>query len=128
MALLVLGVFAAIALVLAATGLYGLVAHSVAERSHEIGVRMALGAERSAVVAMVIRHGMSMTIAGVVCGVAGAALLSRYLEGLVFGVDPLDPLTFAAVAAGLGVTALIACFVPARRGTLIPPAAALRSE
>ena len=128
MALLVLGVFAAVALVLAASGLYGLVAHSVAERSHEIGVRMALGAERRDVVGMVIRHGLSMAIAGVVFGVAGAAVLSRYLEGLVFGIDPLDLPTFAAVAVGLIATALVACYVPARRATAIAPAIALRGE
>jgi len=128
MALLVLGVFAAIALILAASGLYGLVAHAVTERSHEIGVRMALGAERRDVVTLVVRNGLSMTAAGAAIGVAGAAGLSRWLEGLVFGVDPLDPATFALVTAGLVVVALLACYVPARRATRIPPATALRAD
>lgn len=128
MALLVLGVFAAIALVLAVTGLYGLVSHGVTERAHEIGVRMALGAERRDVVALVLRGGLSMTTAGVILGVAGAALLSRGLDGLVFGVDPLDPATFAAVVTGLVTVALAACYLPARRATRIPPAAALRAD
>ena len=128
MALLVLGVFAVIALVLAASGLYGLIAHAVTERTHEIGVRIALGAERRDVLSLVIRNGLSMTLAGVVLGVAGAALLSKSLEGLVFGVDPLDPVTFSSVAAGLVVVAVLACYIPARRAARIPPATALRTE
>jgi putative ABC transport system permease protein len=126
MALLVLGVFAGIALALAASGLYGLISHSVTERSHEIGIRMALGAERVDVVGLVLRGGLSMTIAGVVLGIGGAALLSRGLEGLVFGIDPLDPATFAFVTAGLVLVSLLACYVPARRASRIPPATALR--
>ena len=128
MALLVLGVFAGIALILAASGLYGLVSHSVAERSHEIGVRMALGAERSDVVRLVIRHALSMTLAGVAIGVGGAAALSTSLQGLVFGVDPLDPATFASVALGLIGVSLLACYIPARRATRIAPVTALRTE
>jgi putative ABC transport system permease protein len=128
MALLVLTVFALVALVLASTGLYGLVAHSVTERTHEIGVRMALGAERRDVVRLVIGHGLSMTLAGVVVGLLGAASLSKFLEGLVFGVEPLDPLTFASVVVMLLVTAAVACCVPAWRATRIPPTTALRSE
>jgi putative ABC transport system permease protein len=128
MALLVLGVFAAIALALAASGLYGLMAHSVTERSHEIGVRMALGAERRDVIALVLRGGLSMTAVGLVAGVGGAALLSRFLEGLVFGVEPLDPVTFASVTVGLVLVALLACYVPVRRATRIAPAIALRTD
>ena len=126
MALLVLGVFALVALVLAASGLYGLIAHAVTERTHEIGVRMALGAERRDVVALVIRSGLSMTIAGIVLGVAGAALLSKFLKGLVFGVDPIDPATFAAVVVMLFATSLAACYLPAWRATRIAPVTALR--
>jgi putative ABC transport system permease protein len=128
MALLVLAVFAGIALVLAASGLYGLVAHSVTERSHEIGVRVALGAERADVLRLVIRHGLSMTLAGVAVGSAGAAALSGSLEGLVFGVDPLDPATFGAVALVLVAVSLLACYVPARRAMRIEPVTALRAE
>jgi putative ABC transport system permease protein len=121
-------VFAAIALALAASGLYGLMAHSVTERSHEIGVRMALGAERHDVIALVLRGGLSMTAVGLVAGVGGAALLSRFLAGLVFGVDPLDPVTFASVTVGLELVALLACYVPVRRATRIAPAIALRTD
>ena len=126
MALLVLGVFALVALVLAASGLYGLVAHSVTERTHEIGVRMALGADRADVVRLVIRHGLSMTAAGVVLGVGGAAALSKSLQGLMFGVDPMDPATFAVVVVLLLATSLAACYLPAWRATRIAPVTALR--
>ena len=128
MALLVLSVFAAVALVLAASGLYGLVAHSVTERTHEIGVRMALGAERGDVIRLVIGHGLSMTLAGIVAGVAGAAALSTSLEGLVFGVRPMDPVTFAAVVVMLLGVSLAACYIPAHRATRIAPTSALRAE
>ena len=128
MALIVLGVFALVALLLAASGLYGLVAHSVTERTHEIGVRMALGAERSDVIRLVITHGLTMTIAGIVIGVAGAAALSKSLEGLVFGVQPMDPATFASVAVMLLCVSAAACYLPAWRATRIPPTTALRAE
>ena len=128
MALIVLTVFALVALVLASTGLYGLVAHSVTERTHEIGVRMALGAERGDVVRLVIRHGLTMTLMGIVLGVAGAAALSKSLEGLVFGVQPMDPLTFASVVLMLLTTATLACYLPAWRATRIAPTTALRNE
>jgi putative ABC transport system permease protein len=128
MALIVLGVFALVALVLAASGLYGLVAHSVTERTHEIGVRMALGAERRDVIRLVIGHGLSMTIAGIVIGVGGAAALSKSLEGLVFGVQPTDPATFAGVSVMLLCVAAAACYLPAWRATRIPPTTALRAE
>jgi putative ABC transport system permease protein len=128
MALIVLGVFALVALILAASGLYGLVAHSVTERTHEIGVRMALGAEHGDVIRLVIRHGLSMTIAGIVIGVGGAAALSKSLEGLVFGVQPMDPATFAAVSIMLLGVSTAACYLPAWRATRIPPTTALRAE
>jgi putative ABC transport system permease protein len=128
MALIVLGVFALVALALAASGLYGLVAHSVTERTHEIGVRMALGAAGSDVVSLVIRHGLSMVALGVGIGLAGAAALSRTLRGLVFGIDPMDPPTFAAVALMLVAVSVVACYVPAWRATRIAPVTALRSE
>jgi putative ABC transport system permease protein len=128
MALLVLSVFAGVALILAASGLYGLVAHSVTERTHEIGVRMALGAERRDVIRLVITHGLSMTVAGIVLGVIGAAALSKSLEGLVFGVQPTDPATFVSMAAMLFAVSLAACYVPAWRATRIAPTTALRTE
>jgi putative ABC transport system permease protein len=128
MALIVLGVFALVALVLAASGLYGLVAHSVIERTHEIGVRMALGAERRDVIRLVIGHGLTMTIAGIAIGVGGAAALSTSLEGLVFGVEPMDPVTFASVSVMLLGVSMAACYLPAWRATRIPPTTALRAE
>jgi putative ABC transport system permease protein len=128
MALIVLGVFALVALILAASGLYGLVAHSVTERTHEIGVRMALGAERRDVVRLVIAHGLSMTIVGIAIGVGGAAALSKSLEGLVFGVQPTDPATFAGVSVMLLAVSLTAWYLPAWRATRIPPTTALRAE
>ena len=128
MALIVLAIFAAVALLLAAGGLYGLVAHSVTERTHEIGVRMALGAERADVIRLVIVQGLSMTIAGTIIGVAGAAALSGSLRSLVFGVTPLDPATFASVIVTLLAVALAACFLPAWRAASIQPVTALRVE
>jgi putative ABC transport system permease protein len=128
MARLVLTVFAFVALALAAVGLYGLVAHSVTERTHEIGVRMALGAERSDVIRLVVSGAMAMTLTGVVLGIAGAATVTKFLEGLLFGVDPIDPLTLVAVATTLVAVAAVACCVPAWRATRIAPVTALRME
>ena len=128
MALLVLSVFAGIALLLAASGLYGLVAHAVTERTHEIGVRMALGAERGDVIQLVVASGMSMTVAGVLLGIGGAAAVTKYLEGLLFGVEPMDPITFGAVGAMLIAVSAVACWLPAWRATRIPPVTALRAE
>ena len=128
MALLVLSVFAGIALILAASGLYGLVAHAVTERTHEIGVRMALGAERGDVIRLVIASGMSMTLVGVLLGIGGATAVTKYLEGLLFGVEPIDPITFGAVGAMLIAVSAVACWLPAWRATRIPPVTALRAE
>jgi putative ABC transport system permease protein len=128
MAQVVLTVFALVALALAAIGLYGLMAHSVTERTQEIGVRMALGADRGDVLRMIVRSGISMTLLGAIGGVAGAAALTGTLRGLLFGVEPLDPLTFGSVVALLLVTALVACLVPAARAVRIPPTTALRTE
>jgi putative ABC transport system permease protein len=125
MAELVLGVFAVVALVLAAIGL---VAHAVTERTREIGVRMALGANRGNVLRMIVRDGLTMTLAGVIGGLAGAAALAGTLKGLLFGVKPIDPVTLAAVVALLTVTTAVACLVPAWRAVQIPPTTALRAE
>jgi putative ABC transport system permease protein len=124
----ILAVFALLAIVLAAVGLYGVVAHNVTERTREIGVRMALGAERSQVLRLFLRHGLATAAIGTVCGLAGAYGLSRWLETLLFGVKATDPLTFGAVAIILLVVALTACYIPARRATRIDPLTALRSE
>jgi ABC-type antimicrobial peptide transport system permease subunit len=128
MAQVVLTMFAAVALLLASIGLYGLVAHSVTERTQEIGVRMAMGAQAHDVLRLMVANGLSMTAVGAVAGVIGAALLAGSLESLLYGVKPIDPLTFVSVVALLLVTSLVACLIPAARGTRIAPTIALRSE
>ena len=127
MSLLVLAVFAGIALILASVGLYGVVAHGVTERTHEIGVRMALGAESRHVLGLVVRQGLSAAAVGAAIGLAGAAVLSRTMEGLLFGVTATDPLTFAAVILMLLSVTVVACYVPARRATRVDPTTALRT-
>ena len=128
MAQVVLTMFAAVALLLASIGLYGLVAHSVTERTQEIGVRMAMGAQARDVLRLMLANGLSMTALGAVAGVIGAALLAGSLESLLYGVRPIDPLTFVSVVALLLVTSLVACLIPAARATRIAPTVALRSE
>jgi putative ABC transport system permease protein len=128
MSMLVFAVFAAVALVLASIGLYGVVAHGVTERTHEIGVRMALGAERRHVLALVVRQGLSMALIGTAVGTAAALALSRLIESLLFHVTPTDPVTFGAVVATLLGVAALACYVPAWRATRVDPTQALRAE
>jgi len=128
MSMLVFGVFAGVALVLASIGLYGVVAHGVTERTHEIGVRMALGAERHHVVTLVVRQGLSMAILGTFVGIVAALTLSRLIESLLFHVTPTDPTTFGAVIGTLLGVAALACYVPAWRATRVDPTQALRAE
>jgi len=120
--------FAIVALTLASVGLYGVVAHGVTERTHEIGVRLALGAARADVLALVVRQGFSMAVAGSIVGLLASLALSRWIEGLLFGVKPTDPATFTAVVATLLAVALIACLIPAHRATRLDPTSALRAE
>jgi putative ABC transport system permease protein len=123
-----LGIFAAIAVALAAAGIYGVVAYSVSQRTREIGIRVALGARSSAVLRLVMGQSARLSIAGVVIGLAGAMWTTRYLQGLLFGLTPLDPATFAAVALLFLAVATAASYVPARRATTVDPSVALRAE
>jgi putative ABC transport system permease protein len=126
--MLLLSIFAGVALVLAAVGIYGVISYSASRRTHEIGVRMSLGATRGDVLVLVVRQGMWLALAGSVTGLAGALLLSRLMTKLLYGVRPTDPATFVAVATGLGFVAMLACYIPARRAMRIDPVAALRCE
>jgi putative ABC transport system permease protein len=123
-----LGTFAFIALLLATAGIYGVMAHSVAQRTPEIGLRMALGAQLSDVMKMVLSSGMWLAMIGIAIGLVGAFFLTRLMSKLLFGVTPTDAVTFTSVAGILFVVALLACYIPARRATKVDPTVALRYE
>jgi putative ABC transport system permease protein len=124
----VLGLFAGLALALALVGVYGIMAYSVSERTHEVGIRMALGAERGDVLQMVLMKGVLITALGVAVGVGGALALTRFLSSLLYEIQPADPLTFVAVSLLLIAVALLACYIPARRATKVDPMVALKYE
>jgi putative ABC transport system permease protein len=128
MAAELLGAFGLLALGLASIGIYGVMAYTVTQRTREIGIRIALGAARGSVLGMVVRQGMSLVIAGVVLGLGGAVAVTRFASAVMFGVDPTEPATFAAVTALLLLTALLACLIPSRRAARVDPVVALRYE
>ena len=125
---LMLGAFAMFALMLAVVGVYGVLSHLVTQGAHDIGVRMALGAEQQSILKMVLRQGLELTGAGIVLGLIGAAALTRVMESLLFGISTRDVTTFAIVPVLLIVTAMVACYIPARRATRVDPVVALRDE
>jgi putative ABC transport system permease protein len=121
-------IFAALALVLAAVGIYGVISYSVTQRQREIGIRMALGAERRSVTLMVVREGVRLAFLGIGAGLVAGFFVSRLMASFLFDVTPSDPATFASVSILSGAVALAACYLPARRASRIDPMAALRIE
>jgi putative ABC transport system permease protein len=123
-----LGTFAGVAMLLAAIGIYGVISYAVAQRTHEIGIRAALGAGEGSLLRLILRGGMALTAAGLAIGFAGALAITKLMGNLLFGVGVRDPVTLAAVAAGLALVALLACYLPARRAAKVDPMVALRYE
>jgi len=123
-----MGMFGVLALLLAVIGIYALLSYAVTQRKQELGIRMALGANRSDVLKLVLRQGMTLALIGEGVGLIGAFALSRLMRGLLFGISPLDTTTFASVLIAATIVALVACYIPARRATKVDPLVALRYE
>jgi putative ABC transport system permease protein len=126
--LVLVGIFAATALLLAAVGIYGVMSYLVEQQTREIGIRAALGAKRSDIFKLVIGHGLVMAAIGIVFGLVASVGLTRFLAGLLYGVTTFDPMTFVGISILLLVVSVLACYIPARRATKVDPLVALRYE
>jgi len=126
--LVMLCIAGGMALLLGIIGIYGVISYSVSQRTREIGIRMALGAQRRALTAMFVRQGLWLTGVGVLCGLAAAFVTMRLMSSLLFDVSPVDPITYATITACVLATALLACYLPSRRAAAVDPVDALRAE
>src|SRR5581483_1653908 len=126
--MLLLLLFSALALILATVGIYGVMSYSVTQRTHELGIRVALGAQQKTILGMIVKHGLTLTLIGIGAGLLVAYSLTRVMTGLLYGVSPTDSLTFILISLVLTATGLLACFIPARRATKVDPMIALRYE